>query len=65
MTYRLAQRRKIGRGFISIRGRAEDGGLDDGPSPVGVGICAATGSAPSNNATTLVIAIRCLRCIAG
>jgi hypothetical protein len=59
MTYQLAQRRYAGRGFTSMRVRpGGDGGLADGPSPVGVGICAAAGSAmPSDKAARLTIAI--------
>jgi hypothetical protein len=59
MTYRLAQRRYVGRGFTSMRGRADVGGLNVGTSPVGV--CAATGNAePADRTANPVIAINCL-----
>jgi hypothetical protein len=45
MTYQLVQRRNVGRGLISMRGRALGGGMGAGPLPVGVGIWAVAGNA--------------------
>jgi hypothetical protein len=51
--------------LISIRGRAE-GGLNDGPSPVGVGICAMAGNVgiKADSAARAVIATNRLHDIA-